>query len=204
MDARDSRTAPGERAALTLLAVAAALGGCSGAGPVDPCAGENRLGYAGCVEGVSLVVPPEPGSSDGADALLGQTERAIAVAAEVWSVPRDTWSGWIVVVRAGWFTCPTSAGAEWSWGCAHFDRRLIEAAPGPDGCALGVLIHELGHAAGHPRHFGADGTYLFTEADRRSSEICDGGDRGEGEPDDEEDGDEDGGPHRDGPHDDDD
>lgn len=151
-----------------------ALAGCWGGEPEDACVADGLPGLVGCVEGLSLVVPPDVTPAEEPAHLLAQAERALGIAASVWEVPLDTWSGWVVEVRDEWFRCPTPAGAAWSWGCAHPHRRLIQAAPGLDGCALGVLVHELGHAAGLADHFSPDGAYLFREADLRSAEICAG------------------------------
>jgi hypothetical protein len=167
------RARPGERRTTPAALAALLLVGCQGAGPSELCAGANRAGYLGCVEGVSLVLAPGV-EAPPVPVLLEQAQRAIELGTEVWGVPRSTWSGWIIEVREAWFPCPTSAGAAWGWGCAYPDRKLIQASPAGDGCALGVLVHELGRAAGWYDHRAPDGTYLFGEADRRASDVCEG------------------------------
>ena len=114
-----------------------------------------------CVEAPSTVEFPIVDTAP----LARQTERALSLAARVWGLEPGALTGWTVRYQRGWLAC----GTTWTYGCAFPAARLIVAAPGPSGCAAGVLIHEVGHALiGDMAH--ADPRW--TEADALESQPC--------------------------------
>jgi hypothetical protein len=113
----------------------------------QPC--PDAPGAFACVDGATLALSQAPScefplqSSAGLEA---EATRALQVAGKLWGVePREVVSGWTITYCRGWFACAGGGSATWTYGCAHLDTEVIQAAPGPSACLSGVLVHELGH-----------------------------------------------------------
>jgi hypothetical protein len=143
-----------------------------GCGQHSPC--PDVEGAFACVEGATLALSSEPWCEfrfTSADGLEAEARRAMEIAATLWDVdPSDYTTGWVVSYCRSWFVCQGAGAAAWTYGCAQLDRELIRVAPGLDGCATGVLIHELGHLV-----LGGDGNHedpRFASADDLASSVC--------------------------------
>jgi len=119
--------------------------------PVEPC--PEAEGAFACVEGATLALSSEPWCESKlatAQGLVAEAVKAMELAGQVWDVdPSDYVTGWVISYCGGWFVCGSGGSASWTYGCAELGEDLIKAGPNLDGCASGVLVHEIGHLVVH-------------------------------------------------------
>jgi hypothetical protein len=112
-----------------------------------PC--PEAPGSFACVDGATLALASANSCEFPLESTVGveaQTARALELAGTLWGMdPTELVTGWTITYCRGWFVCAGGGTASWTWGCAHLDTEVIQAAPGPSRCVTGVLIHELGH-----------------------------------------------------------